>query len=132
MNGGPPSSPLPNTADGYGCGPGWGRPWAFWPLVPLAIVGAVLGGLVVLWSLGLSPSWTGPAPFFWPIFPLGVLFGVLVIFVFLRWTFWGRFGGTGPGWYPARSPEEILRTRYAEGELTEEEYRRMKAELSSR
>jgi putative membrane protein len=48
-------------------------------------------------------------------------FVIVVIFAVVKWL-----GGVGPG----RSALDILKARYAKGELTQEEFERMRRELA--
>jgi len=67
---------------------------------------------------------------------LGVIVQILVFLIFLGLIAfgiyylvgWGRPTPTGPA--PSSRPLEILKERYAKGEMTKEEYERMKQELS--
>ena len=64
---------------------------------------------------------------------LGVLFALalLTLLVLLAVWLYRQVREDGPeGGTPGREPLEILKTRYAKGEISEEEYRRMKEELS--
>ena len=66
-------------------------------------------------------------PMFMPIFWI-VMIGLCLYFIF------GRRGAPKP-WEPARSPEgetalDILKKRYAKGEITKEEFEQMKRDIS--
>ena len=124
---------MSNMNDPYPCGYPSGRPWRFWPLIPLSIFGVLVVLFVVAWAMGVRPPWTGAAPVFWPIFPIGFFLGLLFLFIVLRWALWGGWWGEGwrvdSGWQLSTTPEEILRVRYARGEISSDEFRRLKDDL---
>jgi len=78
----------------------------------------------------------------WPwagmwIFPM-IMFAVIIIFVFLfagrRWG--SRFPWSGPGRYYGEGGEsesafDILKKRYAKGEITKDEFEQMKKDILS-
>ena len=78
----------------------------------------------------------------WPwagmwIFPM-IVFAVIIIVVFLfagrRWGCWSPW--SGPGWYRGEGGEsesalEILKKRYAKGEITKDELEQMKKDILS-
>ncbi len=80
--------------------------------------------------------WTGN---FWMggmwIFPL-IMLVVVVVFIFLIFGSYGH----GPFWYhharnscpaePKETPLEILKKRYAKGEITKEEFEQIKKDVS--
>ncbi|HLD46385.1 MAG TPA: SHOCT domain-containing protein [Desulfobaccales bacterium] len=66
-------------------------------------------------------------PMFMPIFWI-VMIGLCLYFIFGR-------RGSGKPWEPARGPEaetalDILKKRYAKGEITKEEFEQMKRDIS--
>lgn len=128
-----------NPADGAspgGCGPfGWGSAgWRGWWIVPLVLVTGFLLVAVVATVLGWGPPAApgyGPAPFYWPLFPLGFFVVLFVAFFVVRWAVWGgRWWGGGGRWEPL-SAGDVLRLRYARGELTAEQFRQMSRELDA-
>jgi putative membrane protein len=77
-------------------------------------------------------------PGWWIVFaPLGWILVIATVFVFLRlFVFrrqgWGAAWGCGPGAGRYRDPisgTEVLERRFAEGELSEDEYRKRRAVL---
>lgn len=87
--------------------------------------------------------WNGNGPGMWPWgFMMGfvwlVLFGLVIFFAVYaarQWSADRREAAGGPSGGPHReqpeeSPREILDRRYAEGELSREEYERMKDDLA--
>jgi putative membrane protein len=56
-----------------------------------------------------------------------ILFWALIIYLVVRGT--GRWSGKGTGPGPQKSAEEILKERYAKGEINKEEFERMKRDL---
>jgi uncharacterized membrane protein len=100
------------------------EPRRFW-LIPVAILGTLIAAAVAFWSLVAvravpTPPVAGPYPPLWFIFPIGfLLFWLLVIFLIAR-----RGGGFGPrrwGWESRLDAEEVVRIRYARGEISREE-----------
>lgn len=125
---GPAAGPTAVCAE-YGTrerGLGW------WPIVPwvvfiaLVATGWAVGAL--RWGTPAGPA-SGPAVWFWPVFPLGFFLVVALLAFGLRWGFWGRWWG-----YPGRggsapSASEVLRLRFARGEIGAEQFRQMSREL---
>jgi putative membrane protein len=78
--------------------------------------------------------YTGPAPyyggwFFFPFFfPFGFLFFFLIIFALGRLLFW-PWGWRRGYWYHHDEAGDILRQRYARGELTKEQFDQMSRDL---
>ncbi len=76
-----------------------------------------------------------PYPAYWfPFFPFGFFGAFLLIFLafgILRWTLWG-WGWRGRGYYRGYrydSAHQILRERYARGEITKEQMEAMERDL---
>ena len=124
----PPDAPL-REPDPDGCrarGPRRG----LW-IVPVVLLAAV----VVAFVLVGPAHGGGPAPGFWPWFPFGFLGLVVLVWAVAgpcgRWG-WG-WGGRGRGYGESESAaapaEEILRRRYARGEIGADEFRAMSREL---
>ncbi len=109
----------------YGCGRGARR--GGFPWVGIAIVAGVLAALVAAAVLGWIPAAPAgyPVPFFWPLFPLGFLLVILLLFGLGRWAFGGPWRG---GWMyrdGSADPRAIVRARYARGEIDRERMREM-------
>lgn len=67
--------------------------------------------------------------FGWMFFPFGIFFFIFLFFVF-RIAFWG--GGWGwrrRYWYGYSDANEILRQRYARGDITKEQFEQMSRDL---
>lgn len=110
------------------------------------IIAPVIGGLIILLLIGLFISplfFTAPAmrpygyyyysrPFFF--FPLGFLIFIFLIFLVARWFFWGW--GWRRGYYRGYAHHvdatEILKQRYARGEITKEQFDQMMKDLGEK
>ncbi len=102
--------------------------------------GWVIGGLLILLLIGLfaTPFFSGyyrmmspyyyPHPFFGFIFPFGFLLFFLIFFVF-RWILFPWKRGYYGHWYHGGEAEDILRQRYARGEMTKEQFEQMMRDL---
>jgi uncharacterized membrane protein len=112
------------------CG-GSSRYWVI-PLTALGVLlAATVGFFLLVWGRVIpAPTGSGPYPPFWPLFPLGFLVFWLVVFVVVRP--WGGWGGArwGPRWDPVPDAREIVRIRYARGEISREQWVEMTHELS--
>lgn len=74
------------------------------------------------------------SPWFgWWFFPFGFIFFLIFIFFIFRMAFWGLGGGWGRRrryWYGYYGDaHEILRQRYARGEITKEQFDQMNRDL---
>jgi putative membrane protein len=107
-----------------------GRRQLRWALVPLVLVGAVTAIVVgaSLYFNAATPQYYG----WWPWAPFGwFLFIPLFFLAFfaLRFLWWGWWGGWG--WYRGEdSAMQVLRERFARGELTKEQFEQMRKDLS--
>jgi putative membrane protein len=105
------------------CGPGAERGAGRWPILPWVLLGGVLLLVAAAWWVGAGTVGGARVPFFWPLVPLGFFLVVVGFLLALRFAA-GRWGWGGPRyWSGASSAEEILRERYARGEISEAEYR---------
>ncbi len=105
--------------------------------------GWIIGGLVILLLIGLFASpvffggyygFGGPYYFLHPFFgffPFGILFFFLIFFVF-RWLLFPWRRGYHGHWYNEGGAEEILRERYARGEITKEQFDQMIRDLRTK
>ena len=69
----------------------------------------------------------------WFFFPFGFLFILFIIFIVGRLVFWPvGMGRRHRYWYGYGDANEILRQRYAGGEITKEQFDQMKRDLEQR
>ena len=107
-----------------------------WAVLAVLLV-AVVAFLAVLVFRGYP---TPPAgvyyayPFVgWLFFPFGILFLLFVLFFVSRLIFWPMGGGWRRRyWYGYGGASEIVRQRYARGEITKEQFDQMKRDLEQR
>ena len=97
-----------------------------WIWIGLGVLLLAFGGL---WLVSRTESY--PYGYRMPMmggFPLGI-FGAIFFFVLvmlvLRLVFWGSYGGYRRGYLRESQAEEILRERYARGEITKEQFDQM-------
>ena len=113
--------------------PGLGHPrrWIAWGFIGLLVLfGVGIAASLILFALRGSGSSFGFFPFF------GFGFGWIFFFLFFLF-FWGMrwWGGWGGGWYGRPywryrdDAHAILRTRYARGEITKEQFEQMMRDL---
>lgn len=106
-----------------------------WVIVALAVVAVVafVGAALAhnyFYPAGM-PYYYGYPGFGWWFFPFGFFFFLIFLFFIFRVVFWG-FGGWGwrrRYWYGYGDPHEILRQRYARGEITKEQFEQMTRDL---
>jgi len=115
--------------------PAWGHPrrWIGWGFAFLLIViGVSIATSVILFALRTPGTGAG----FFPFFPFG--FGwifFLLFFLFfwgMRWWGgwgWGWYGRGGHSWRYGDDAHAILRTRYARGEITKDQFDQMMRDL---
>jgi putative membrane protein len=104
-----------------------------WVIASLVLV-AVVAFIVALATRGFPYYPTTPYngyPFFgWFFFPFGFFFIFFIIFGVSRLIFWPWGGGWRRGyWNHYGDAREILRQRYARGEITKEQYDQMMRDL---
>ena len=115
--------------------------WILGGLFALVIIGVFVIPLLFVggwgWGhIGPGPYYTGSYYFPFFFFPFGFLIFLFVAFFVVRTIFWG-FGWGRRGWYGyghghwrySSDAREILRRRYASGEITKEQFDQMKKDL---
>ncbi len=108
--------------------------WIIAGLLILLVIGVVAVPFFYSGMMGTAPGpyypWYGRGSFFF--FPFGLLFVFILIFFLVRVAFWGS-GWRGYGWYGGYrghgDPEQIIRRRYARGEITKEQFDQMLRDL---
>src|SRR5580700_9088017 len=105
-----------------------GRRRLGWALVPVLVVAAF-----VATAIGAS-LYFGGGPVqgygWWPWAPFGWFFFIPLLFAaffVLRFFFWGWWGG--PRYYGEDSAMQVLRERFARGEITREQLEQMRKDL---
>ena len=108
--------------------------WAIFALVALVVIGFFVSPFI--WGYyGMMTAGTTAMnyPFFgWFFWPFGLLIFFFVIFgvVRLLWFPWGRGYYGGGRWSRWGTPEEILKRRYARGEITKDQFDQMMRDLA--
>jgi putative membrane protein len=79
----------------------------------------------------MAPYYGYPSFGWWFFFPFGFFFFVIVVFFVSRLVFWPWWGGGWRRryWYGYGDAHEILRQRYARGEITKEQFDQMTRDL---
>ena len=100
----------------------------------LAAVAVVffLGMTLVHYYYPTGMPYYGYPWFGWGFFPFGFLFFLIFLFINFRVVFWGWGGAWGwrrRYWYGYGDASEILRQRYARGEITKEQFEQMSRDL---
>ena len=100
------------------------------------VLGAVISFFAVLAIRGypaspMSVYYGYPGFGWWFFFPFGFIFFFIVLFIVSRFVFWGwwGWGRRRSYWYGHGEATEILRQRYARGEITKEQYDQMSRDL---
>jgi uncharacterized membrane protein len=94
----------------------------------LAVAGLLVGLAVVAWLLP-PPSVPGPVPPLWPFVPFGLVLVVVLVVLVVRSTGRGYGPWWGGSWSYGASAREIVRRRYARGEITAQQLHEMLREL---
>ena len=101
-------------------------------LFTLIVLAVIVIGAFALFHYLVPPPAQGYYFGYWPFFPLGMLGFFIVLFLIfgvLRWAFWGwgwRHGGYGGSY---ADPKQILKRRYARGDITKEQFEQMMRDL---
>lgn len=98
-----------------------------------------IGAIALLFIIGTSLIFFvffAPHPFVGYFFPFGIFWVFLLVFLvfgILRWAFWG-WGWRSRGYYGRYYDQahQILRERYARGEITKEQLDQMMRDLDRR
>jgi len=102
--------------------------WAVLAVIVIAIVGFfVLVALKGYPGPGGMPYYGYPGYGWWFFFPFGIFFLFIALFFVGRLFFWPM--GWGRRRYMYGDANEILRRRYARGEITKEQFEQMKRDL---
>jgi len=109
--------------------------WIVGGILLLVLIGVFVVPLVLFWGVARGFMVSGPyysGPFFF--FPFGFLIFILVGFFVVRTVFWGwgwrrGYYYHGSRWGYGGDAREILRQRYARGEITKEQLDQMKKDL---
>jgi putative membrane protein len=111
------------------------RPLHIFGWIVIGLLALLVVGSLALWGISLA---TGHAPFFFAgqypfffFFPLGFIFFIFFVFFIVRLVFWGGWWGWRGGYrrYYWTDAKEVLRQRYARGEITKEQFDQMNRDL---
>ncbi len=104
-----------------------------WTVLGVALVAIIaFFALLALHGYPAMPANYAGYPFFgwWFFFPFGLIFFFVLIFVAGRLIFWPiGWGWRRRYWYGYGDANEILRQRYARGEITKEQFDQMRRDL---
>jgi uncharacterized membrane protein len=106
-----------------------GRRRLGWALIPVLVIAALVAtaiGAALYFNAGpvQDHGWWPWAPFGWFFF-IPLFFGA---FFLLRFFLWGWWWG-GRGYYGEDSATQMLRERFARGEITKEQLEQMREDL---
>ena len=114
------------------------RNWFLWVVAAFAVVALVafLGAVLFhnyFYPGGMPAAYYGYPGFGWWFFPFGFIFFLIFLFFVFRVIFWG-WGWRRRYWYGYgyTDAHEILRQRYARGEITKEQFDQMTRDLEQR
>ena len=104
-----------------------------WAVLAILVI-AVIAFFAVLafhgYPAGTMPYYGYPGYGWWFFFPFGIFFLFIVLFFVSRLIFWPMgWGWRRRYWYGYGDAHEILRQRYARGEITKEQFDQMKRDL---
>jgi putative membrane protein len=104
--------------------------WVVVGLLALLVIGSL-----VFWGVGLATH-SFPGGLYRPFFPFGFFFFpfgffifILFLFLIFRLIFWGGGWGGRRRYYYWSDAKEILRQRYARGEITKDQFDQMMRDL---
>ncbi|MDA4112546.1 MAG: SHOCT domain-containing protein [Thaumarchaeota archaeon] len=109
--------------------------WIFGGVLILLLIGIFVVPLIFFRGLARGYPVPGPYGYAGPYFflPFGFLFFILIAFFVVRSLFWGwgwrRGGGYRGNWGYGEDAKEILKRRYARGEITKEQFDQMKKDI---
>ncbi len=111
---------------------GWGVV-ALIAILAILVVGGLAFGAVRAASApaAIGYPYYGFFPFGFFFFPFGFIFFFFIVFFVFRFLFWGWGWGGRYRWYGHYwgGPAEILKERYARGEITKEQFEQMMRDL---
>ncbi|MDV3293297.1 MAG: SHOCT domain-containing protein [Nitrososphaerales archaeon] len=109
--------------------------WVFGGLIFLIVIGAIVGPILFGYGYGMMGpySYYYPHLFFgWFFFPFG-FFVIFALFFAFRWLVFPWRGRYYYGrWHQHDGAEEILRERYAKGEITKDQFDQMTRDLEQK
>ncbi len=108
--------------------------WIIAAVVAIVVVLALLGFAAMLYFHPVMYyPYTGPGYFPFFFFPFGFLVFFLFLFLIFRLVFWRSWGWGywGHRGYYGMDPKDIIKRRYARGEITKDQYDQMMAVLRS-